>query len=82
MAEAMRPVGGLRLVDVTGLDLQAVEYLLDDLARHGLQVWPAANGMWRWAWAGQTGQAAGLGGAVVDALYWYFGLTPAPGTNP
>lgn len=65
----------LRFGEVTGMPLEAMEYLLNDLSSHGLRVWRVENGQWGWAWGEQTGQATGLGSAVLDALYWYFGLT-------
>lgn len=73
---AGRPLRFSRLIDV---QLQAVEWLLNDLSRHGLRVGCDAAGRWWWAWHEQTARADGLGSAIIEATYWYFRLSPDPG---
>lgn len=58
-----------------------MEYFLGDLSRNGLHVWRMESGQWCWEWQGQMGYAEELGGAIADALYWYFGLAPEPSRN-
>lgn len=70
------PNNALQLSRGTDPQLHAVEYLLNDLSAHGLLVSPTDDGQWLWEWQGQRGFADGLGIAVMDALYWYFGLSP------
>lgn len=70
---------GLRFGRVAQLDMETVEYLLNDLSRQGLRVWQIEHEQWGWSWGEQAGQADGLGSAVADAVYWYFGLSPDPG---
>lgn len=63
-----QPESSFRRLRLTDPQLHALEYLLNDLSRHGLQVQPAACGQWHWEWEGQSGLAPGLGTAVLDAL--------------
>lgn len=55
--------------DSAGLALDALEYLLNDLSKHGLRVWPSEDGQWCWAWAEQSARADGLDSAITDALH-------------
>ncbi len=68
----------IRLSDITDTQLELVEYLLNDLSRHGLRVWQDDSGTWVWEWHGQSAKADELGSAVLQATYWYFGLLPDP----
>lgn len=70
--------GELRFSRVIDVQLQAVERLLNTLALHGLQVWRDEHGCWWWRWLDRSASADGLGSAVLDAVYWYFGLSADP----
>lgn len=68
----------LCLPRVVAMQLQALECLLNDLSAYGLRVWQTDSGQWVWEWQGHMALADGLGSAVIEALHWYFGLTPDP----
>lgn len=72
------PDSSLRRLDLADPQLHALEYLLNDIGKHGLQLHSLDDGQWQWQWNGQSGLADGLGSAIMDALTWYFGLLPDP----
>ncbi len=50
MTEEDRAMQPMRLAQLGDMPMQAMEHLLNDLASHGLHVYPVAGQQWRWEW--------------------------------
>ena len=71
-----QPHPALQFANIGDMQLPSLEYLLNDLSRHGLRLWQDESDIWWWEWHGVSARADEMGSAVAHAIYWYFGLAP------